>query len=154
MSLLPASHASAPPRGPPRLRQPPWRSLASGYVLRRALRRVAVVGGTHGNELSGVELVKRWLRRPEFESFESLEVQCHLGNEQAIDVCRRFIDSDLNRCFSRSKLAQRLENYEARRARELNELLGPRFSEKAVDLCIDLHNTTSNFGCPSALGGL
>jgi len=37
--------------------------------------------------------------------------------------------------------------YEWRRAREINERIGPRFSLAAADVCIDLHNTTSNFGC-------
>lgn len=36
--------------------------------------------------------------------------------------------------------------YEFVRCRELNALLGPKGSPKAVDLVCDLHNTTSNMG--------
>lgn len=36
--------------------------------------------------------------------------------------------------------------YELRRAHELNAELGPKGSERAVDLLCDLHNTTSNMG--------
>ena len=57
-----------------------------------------------------------------------------------------FLPKDLNRCFSKSKLDSEDDTYESRRAKELNRRIGPRFSEDAADLCIDLHNTTSNFG--------
>lgn len=36
--------------------------------------------------------------------------------------------------------------YEQRRAHELNTQLGPKGSEEAVDLLLDLHNTTANMG--------
>lgn len=36
--------------------------------------------------------------------------------------------------------------YEQRRAHELNAQLGPKGSQDAVDLLIDIHNTTSNMG--------
>lgn len=37
-------------------------------------------------------------------------------------------------------------SYELRRAQELNAQLGPKGSEEAVDLLLDLHNTTANMG--------
>lgn len=37
-------------------------------------------------------------------------------------------------------------SYELRRAHELNTQLGPKGSESAVDLLLDLHNTTANMG--------
>lgn len=79
----------------------------------------------------------------------STNKDCLLANEAAIDSCQRFVDTDLNRCFSRSKLlsCDVPNTYEWRRAREINERIGPRFSLAAADVCIDLHNTTSNFGC-------
>ena len=79
----------------------------------------------------------------------STNQDCLLANEAAIDSCQRFVDTDLNRCFSRSKLrsCDVPDTYEWRRAREINERIGPRFSLAAADVCIDLHNTTSNFGC-------
>ena len=73
---------------------------------------------------------------------------CLLANDLAIEVCRRFVDRDLNRCFSRSTLhSDAADSYEMHRAQEINARIGPRFSAEASDLCIDLHNTTSNFGC-------
>lgn len=79
----------------------------------------------------------------------STNQDCLLANEAAIDSCQRFVDTDLNRCFSQSKLrsCDVPDTYEWRRAREINERIGPRFSLAAADVCIDLHNSTSNFGC-------
>ncbi|CAK9098025.1 unnamed protein product, partial [Durusdinium trenchii] len=114
----------------------------------RSIKRVSLVGGTHGNELSGIYLVRSLLRQPSWHDFPSLDIDCLLANEEAIQLGRRFKDCDLNRCFSKSKLQDlQDERYESRRAQELNQRIGPRFSAEAADLCIDLHNTTSNFGC-------
>lgn len=40
----------------------------------RCIKRVALVGGTHGNELSGVHLVRSLLLQPSFQEFSSLEI--------------------------------------------------------------------------------
>lgn len=93
-------------------------------------------------------MVRSLLRQPSFQDFKSLEIDCLLANDLAIEVCRRFVDRDLNRCFSRSTLhSDAADSYEMHRAQEINARIGPRFSAEASDLCIDLHNTTSNFGC-------
>ncbi|CAE7675172.1 Aspa [Symbiodinium sp. CCMP2456] len=73
----------------------------------KRIKRVAVVGGTHGNELSGVILVRSWLRKPSFSEFKSLDVDTFLANEEAVQRCQRFVDEDLNRCFAKSRLSQR-----------------------------------------------
>ncbi|OLQ02037.1 N-acyl-aromatic-L-amino acid amidohydrolase (carboxylate-forming) [Symbiodinium microadriaticum] len=115
----------------------------------KRIQRVAVVGGTHGNELSGVILVRSWMRKPSFSEFKSLHVDTFLANEEAVQRCQRFVDEDLNRCFAKSRLSRDgadSEGSEPKRAREINLRIGPRGSETASDLCIDLHNTTSNFG--------
>ena len=44
----------------------------------RGIKRVALVGGTHGNELSGVHLVRSLLRQPSFQDFKSLEIDAWL----------------------------------------------------------------------------
>ena len=54
----------------------------------------------------------------------------------------------------RSKLAEPAETREAIRAREVDALLGPKSSdERAVDLVVDLHNTTSDPARWSSLDG-
>ncbi|XP_053716011.1 N-acyl-aromatic-L-amino acid amidohydrolase (carboxylate-forming) B-like [Synchiropus splendidus] len=111
------------------------------------LARVAVCGGTHGNELSGVYLVRELLK--EKKENELLSVQMVLSNPRAMLQCRRYLDTDLNRCFTQAVLNGPIAHkapYEIVRSRELNAILGPKGSPAAMDLVCDLHNTTSNMG--------
>lgn len=112
------------------------------------LSRVAISGGTHGNEWTGVYMVREMLRRGA-ERVGSASVTAVLSNPPAVDACRRYMDMDLNRCFTSSLLSSTVTEsspYELRRAQELNAQLGPKGSPQAVDLLCDLHNTTSNMG--------
>lgn len=67
------------------------------------LSRVAVCGGTHGNELSGVYLVRELLKEKEEEE-KPLPVMLVLSNPWAVQQCRRYISTDLNRCFTHAML--------------------------------------------------
>lgn len=110
--------------------------------------RVAITGGTHGNELSGVYIVRE-MQKQNVGQVGSLSVSPILSNPPAIEVCRRYTEKDLNRCFTDDLLSTPLTDsspYELRRAHELNSLLGPKGSDQAFDLVCDLHNTTSNMG--------
>lgn len=112
------------------------------------LSRVVITGGTHGNELSGVYIVRE-MQKKNVGQVGSVSVSPILTNPPAIDACRRYIDKDLNRCFTDALLSAPLTDdspYELRRAHELNSQLGPKGSDGAVDLVCDLHNTTSNMG--------
>lgn len=72
------------------------------------LSRVAVCGGTHGNELSGVYLVRELLKVEkkvmEEEEEKPLSVLMILSNPWATQQCRRYINTDLNRCFTHATL--------------------------------------------------
>ncbi|XP_034020764.1 N-acyl-aromatic-L-amino acid amidohydrolase (carboxylate-forming) B-like [Thalassophryne amazonica] len=114
------------------------------------LSRVAVCGGTHGDELSGVylarEMEKKLKAEEEGEPVMPLVV---MSNPLAVQQGRRYIDIGLNRCFTSSSLAgpvSDLAPYELIRSRELNSILGPKGSSEAMDLVCDLHNTTANMG--------
>lgn len=67
------------------------------------LSRVAVSGGTHGNEWTGVYMVREMLRRGA-ERVGSASVTAVMSNPPAVDACRRYVDMDLNRCFASSLL--------------------------------------------------
>uniref|UniRef100_A0A8C6U5N9 N-acyl-aromatic-L-amino acid amidohydrolase n=1 Tax=Neogobius melanostomus TaxID=47308 RepID=A0A8C6U5N9_9GOBI len=113
-----------------------------------AFSRVAITGGTHGNELSGVYIVRE-MQRQNVAQVGSVSISPILVNLPAIDACRRYIEKDLNRCFTDALLSTPLTDsspYELRRAHELNSQLGPKGSPQAMDLVCDLHNTTSNMG--------
>lgn len=75
------------------------------------LSRVAVCGGTHGNELSGVYLVRELLKaqkeakeKKEEEEEKPPSVLLVLSNPWATQQCRRYINTDLNRCFTHATL--------------------------------------------------
>jgi aspartoacylase len=71
-----------------------------------------------------------------------------LANPEAVRLNRRYRDHDLNRAFSQTCLDVTVEpqQYEFRRAKELNALYGPKGSATKTDLLLDVHNTGSNMG--------
>ncbi len=111
------------------------------------IKNVAITGGTHGNELTGVYLVKKWQQNPSLIQRESFKTLTLHTNPEAIKACRRYIDRDLNRSFATKDLANPGTHYETKRACEINALLGPKGAEEtAVDFICDLHSTTANMG--------
>jgi succinylglutamate desuccinylase len=110
------------------------------------IKRVAIVGGTHGNELTGVMLVKKFCRYVHLVKRQSFETVCLLANPRAIDLTRRYIDRDLNRCFDRHDLANpALTGYENNLAKQLFARYGTSGTEP-LDVIFDLHSTTANMG--------
>jgi succinylglutamate desuccinylase len=112
------------------------------------IRSVAIIGGTHGDEYTGVWCIKHLDANPALlTQYTTLDVQTLLGNPKAHLQNRRFVDDDLNRQFAGDKLAADHDgSHEALRAREIDALLGPKLGSPKTDLVIDLHSTTSNMG--------
>jgi aspartoacylase len=112
----------------------------------KKIENIAIVGGTHGNELAGIYLVKHWIESPELVARNAFDTNLVLANHNAMDKNIRYTDCDLNRQFSKAALADfSLGNYEQSRAKVLNQQLGPKGNSN-TGLVIDLHNTTSNMG--------
>ncbi|BDX04747.1 aspartoacylase [Planctobacterium marinum] len=110
------------------------------------VNRVAIVGGTHGNEYSGIYLLRQWQKNPEIVNRESFHSSMVLANPQAHEQNQRYVDCDLNRQFLPNLLADsELNNIEQTRAKQINNEIGPR-GDAQTDFIIDLHNTTSNMG--------
>jgi succinylglutamate desuccinylase len=123
--------------------------------MSKQIHRVAIVGGTHGNELTGVYLAKKFLARPELVERSSFDTQVLLANPEAIRLNRRYVDRDLNRCFGQADLDRDLAGYEYGLARGIAAALGPKDQSQA-DVIFDLHSTTSNMGLsimPSSYDG-
>ncbi|XP_036621316.1 N-acyl-aromatic-L-amino acid amidohydrolase (carboxylate-forming) isoform X2 [Trichosurus vulpecula] len=121
--------------------------MCSTPSVRHQLDRVAVMGGTHGNELSGVYLVKHWLQDPSELQRATFTTTPFLANPKATKRCVRYVSQDLNRSFTRALLTSKGTEdslYEVRQAKKINQLFGPRGSADAFDFIFDLHNTTSN----------
>ncbi len=111
-----------------------------------AISKIAIVGGTHGNELTGVHLVKHWMSHPDQVTRESFSTELVLANPRAHHAVKRYIDQDLNRQFSIEDLNNpELCGYEQERAKEINLQLGPK-DQPRVDFILDLHTTTANMG--------
>lgn len=112
-------------------------------MINKTINRVAIVGGTHGNELTGVYLVKKFeqfshlIQRPNFETVTLL------ANPQAVEARKRYIDIDLNRCFKPQDLHNpMLVNVEQGRAKEIAK----QIQKWNVDVLIDIHSSTANMG--------
>ncbi len=88
--------------------------------------KVLVVGGMHGNEPLGPDIVRLFNKSP------VNNVDVVLANPPALRQNCRFIDQDLNRSFPGDQTAQ---SYELRRAAELVKMTRP------YDLVLDFHNT-------------
>ncbi|XP_076607457.1 aspartoacylase [Chaetodon auriga] len=113
-------------------------------------RRVAIFGGTHGNEMSGVTLVNLWVKNSAEIQRKGVETKPFITNPKAVEKCSRYVDTDLNRAFSPENLSAPGGDdlpYEVQRAQEINRIFGPKGSPEAYDVIFDLHNTTSNMGC-------
>ena len=109
-------------------------------------KQVLVVGGTHGNERTGTQLLRRFQAQPHELQRKHFSAQTLLANELAYAQNRRYVDQDLNRCFSQSLLGKAPENREQARAQEINRLFGPKGADTKTDWIIDLHTTTANMG--------
>ena len=126
--------------------------------LSNQVKNVAIVGGTHGNELHGIYFVDEF-NSPEValetkKAFPTIDLRCVLANPAAMKAIgtgagRRYCDMDLNRCFLIKDLADPAmsASIEGQRAKELDALLGPKASQNpSTDLIFDIHSSTSNTG--------
>ena len=86
---------------------------------------ILIIGGLHGNETLGLELVKMLKKNP-IEGINAI-----IGNPRAVKVASRFIESDLNRSFGKEFLG----TYETKRAEWLKK------QTESYDVVLDFHNT-------------
>jgi succinylglutamate desuccinylase len=90
-------------------------------------KKIAIVGCLHGDELIGKYVLD------ELTKSNNLNIRFFLGNEKAIKQNKRFIETDLNRCFPGKKDG----NHEEKLAHNLTKKLCK------YDLVIDIHSTTA-----------
>lgn len=93
--------------------------------------KILVLGGTHGNELLGIELVRSLRKNP------IPDVDAMIANPRAVRARKRFVEADLNRSFDSDT-----STYEAQRAQKLRDIT------RKYDIVLDFHNTmTSRNNC-------
>lgn len=118
----------------------------------KSIEQVAIVGGIHGNEVIGAHLIQKFERYPELIQRTTLNVIPLLGNPRAFAACKRYMETDLNRCFQLQDLQDPTRtSYEDRRAKQIYQLLRPA-GQPHVDVIVDLHSTTANMGLTLILG--
>ncbi len=100
---------------------------------------ISFMGGTHGNELTGIECVKRMHNQIEKNEIEIKKGTLYLilGNPRAIEKNERGSQDhqDLNRCFNVDVMNDPNPSYECLRAKELAGILS------SVDFSLDIHST-------------
>lgn len=97
---------------------------------------IVILGGTHGNEFTGVEVIKNLKDKPVDDFVHNYELI--FANPKSHEIKKRFVDYDLNRSFGKDGQAH---GYEKQRAAEIRTQVEGKF-----DFLIDLHTTTSNMG--------
>ena len=119
------------------------------YIADKLIRHVAILGGTHGNERLGVTLAQLWTQHPSAVQRSTFKTTVLLANAEAARLNVRYVDTDLNRCFTTETLSAQGSKLEEKLAAELVHSLGPKREDGcncACDFVLDLHSTTSNMG--------
>lgn len=107
--------------------------------------KIVIVGGTHGNEKTGVYLADNWANSTS-ELEPKHEYKIIFGNPEAIQRHQRFKDFDLNRSFN----SKETHDYEKIRSQEIIEEVNIWAKDKPFFL-IDMHTTTTNMGATLVL---
>ena len=105
--------------------------------------KVALFGGTHGNEMTGIYLITKYLQNPDLIERSTLKVFPFLSNPRAIESRVRYTEIDLNRCFGSEEI-DNLDNflYEQLLAKTIHQKL----LNEQINFVVDLHSTTANMG--------
>ncbi|QFS47557.1 aspartoacylase [Nostoc sphaeroides] len=110
------------------------------------INRVAIVGGTHGNEFTGAYLIQKFAQFPDLITRQSFDTVTLLANPNAFAAGRRYLEKDLNRCFLKQDLEDpTLSSYEELQAKSIQHTLASN-RDKQADFILDLHSTTANMG--------
>lgn len=114
----------------------------------KKINKVAITGGTHGNELTGVYLINKFKKNPSLVKRDNFETLLMHTNTGAMKQCTRYVEKDLNRTFTIDGLKDPSnDSYEDKLAKEINQIIGPKGSSSPnMDFIIDLHSTTSKMG--------
>lgn len=109
------------------------------------IHRAVIIGGIHGDELTGVYITKLFEQNPHLIQRPSFETLTLLGNPKAFAEGRRYIHHDLNRVNMDDLQNLELRSNEDRQARLIIEILKPK-NNSQTSIFVDLHSTTANMG--------
>jgi len=104
--------------------------------------KVVIVGGTHGNEKSGIFLIQKFLKHQELLPRGHAYKFC-IGNPLATRSHCRYLDHDLNRSFGKPLVPK--SSREGARAAELKADI-EAWAQGEPFFLIDFHTSTANMG--------
>lgn len=107
--------------------------------------RLLLVGGTHGNERTAPWIFQCWKAQPGLLA-SPLPITTCIGNPEAYGANLRYMDRDLNRCFTEALLRdQGCTLREVIRARDLVNTYGSS-GKDPHGVVLDMHTTTATMG--------
>ncbi|MEL6441957.1 MAG: aspartoacylase [Cyanobacteria bacterium J06621_8] len=106
------------------------------------INQVLLSAGIHGNEKTGIYLIKKLQNASALISRNSFTPQTLLANHKAIELNQRYYEIDLNRCFAATKIDNKPQLYEEQLAQKIYR----HVKESQVDFVLDFHTTTANMG--------
>lgn len=113
---------------------------------KKFIKNVVVSGGTHGNEYTGAFLARQWMKHPASLQRSTFQTHPVLANPQAFQMCRRYVERDLNRSFHPSGEPENPNAFELARAKEIEIELIKKCEGALPDVIFDLHSTTAHMG--------
>ncbi len=103
-------------------------TVISKYMKKQ---QILIIGGVHGNEKTGIELVQN------LQSIPIKNIDSIIANPKAVEKNVRFLETDLNRSFG----AKIKISHEEKIAKKLEKRI------KKFDLILDFHNTNDSTNC-------
>ena len=108
-----------------------------------SIDRVLLSAGIHGNEKTGIFLIKKLENNPQFITRKTFTTKTLLINTKAIALNRRYYEIDLNRCFDSDNIARSQSKcYEPLLAQQVYR----QITAQEIDFVLDFHTSTSNMG--------
>ncbi|MEM9508184.1 MAG: aspartoacylase, partial [Cyanobacteria bacterium P01_E01_bin.35] len=109
------------------------------------INQVLLSAGVHGNEKTGIYLVKKFKNNQKLISRNSFATKTLLINNKAIELNTRYYEVDLNRCFDLETINS---DYKENKLHEqlLAQKIYQQVKEAKIDFVLDFHTSTSNMG--------
>jgi len=121
-----------------------YMSIGQGIVSVKGKKNgptIGIVCNVHGNELCGRKAVHRVLAKYEVERGTLILID---GNQEAALLKRRFVESDMNRMFTKKNLAKKNAKNDLLRAQYLAEVI----PTLGLDYAVDFHSTSTDTKYP------
>lgn len=105
------------------------------------INKVLLSAGIHGNEKTGIYLIKKFQKNKKLILRNSLVTETLLVNPKAIELNQRYYEVDLNRCFE-------LKNFNNHKSYEqdLAQQTYQQLRQSQIDFVLDFHTSTANMG--------